>query len=105
MSQQEYRICPRCIMDTSDPDITFSENGECNHCAKFDRDIMPFWLQGDAAQKELKRLLDVIKKEGIGKEYDCIIGLSGGVDSSYLALKIKEWGLRPLAVHVDAGWN
>lgn len=92
-------------MDTSDPDISFNEKGECNYCAKFDHEILPRWLQGKAAEKELSRILDTIKEEGAGKEYDCIIGLSGGVDSSYLALKIKEWGLRPLAVHVDGGWN
>ncbi len=105
MSQKEYRICTRCIMDTSDPDIVFNENGECNHCVKFDQQIVPNWPQGDAAAAELKNLIDAIKQNGVGKEYDCIIGLSGGVDSSYLALKVKEWGLRPLAVHVDAGWN
>lgn len=105
MTQGEYRICTRCIMDTSDPDITFSDNGECSHCKTFDEQIIPYWPQGDAAKKQLEDTLNAIKQNGIGKEYDCIIGLSGGVDSSYLALKIKEWGLRALAVHVDAGWN
>lgn len=105
MSLAAYQICNRCIMDTSDPDITFNAKGECCHCEKFDNEVMPYWPQGKEASAELARIIDVIKKEGEGKEYDCIIGLSGGVDSSYLALKVKEWGLRALAVHVDAGWN
>lgn len=105
MSQREYRICTRCIMDTSDPDIVFNERGECNHCESYDRLVTPNWPQGEAAEKGLQDMLATIKRNGQGKDYDCIIGLSGGVDSSYLALKVKEWGLRPLAVHVDAGWN
>lgn len=105
MSHREYQICTRCIMDTSDPDITFNPQGVCNHCERYDHDIVPNWPQGEAAERALKDLIETIKQNGAGKEYDCIIGLSGGVDSSYLALKVKEWGLRPLAVHVDAGWN
>jgi N-acetyl sugar amidotransferase len=105
MNTDNYRICTRCIMDTSDPDITFQDNGECNHCYTYDNEILPYWPQGEVAQKELERNLEIIRQNGVGKEYDCIIGLSGGVDSSYLAMKVKEWGLRALAVHVDAGWN
>jgi len=93
-------------MDTSDPDISFDENGVCNHCRSFDRDVAPNWLHGEAAAARLDEMAAEIRRAGDGKEYDCILGLSGGVDSSYLAwVAVKRMGLRPLAVHVDAGWN
>jgi N-acetyl sugar amidotransferase len=92
-------------MDTSDPDITFNDDGICSHCQYFDSFVTKVWPRGEAASKKLDEMVCFLKKEGEGKDYDCIIGLSGGVDSSYLALKIKEMGLRPLAVHVDGGWN
>lgn len=101
----DYRICTRCIMDTSDPDITFDESGICNHCINFDTVIVPQWYPNTEGAVRLNALADRIKSECKDQDYDCIIGLSGGVDSSYLAYKIKEMGLRPLAVHVDAGWN
>jgi len=92
-------------MDTSDSQITFDEDGVCNHCHKFDQ-VQSLQLFSDASgSKRLDSIVEQIKKDGAGKEYDCIIGLSGGVDSSYLALKVKDYGLRPLVVHVDAGWN
>jgi len=100
-----YRMCNRCLMDTTDPDIQFDEDGCCNHCKRFDEPIKPNWCSAEEGKRRLDLMLSKIKKEGNGKPYDCIIGLSGGVDSSYLAVKLKEWGLRPLAVHVDAGWN
>jgi N-acetyl sugar amidotransferase len=102
---REYQICTRCIMDTTDPDIVFDERGECNHCQRFDNFISKIWPKGENATSKLDAMISTLKKEGKGKKYDCIIGLSGGIDSSYLALKVKEWGLRPLAVHVDGGWN
>jgi N-acetyl sugar amidotransferase len=92
-------------MDTSDPDIIFDEKGECNHCKQHDifvRDHVPV---GEKATVELNKLVDRIKSQGRGKKYDCIIGLSGGVDSTYVALLVKKLGLRPLAVHLDNGWN
>ena len=92
-------------MDTSDPMITFDDSGVCNHCHKFDDITSKHWFPNAEGGKKLEKVFEQIKKEGQGKEYDCIIGLSGGVDSSYLALKIKDYGLRPLVVHVDAGWN
>lgn len=92
-------------MDTSDPLIQFAENGQCNHCARFDALSPKVWLRGETAARKLLSTLDDIKVAGRGKRYDCVLGLSGGVDSSYLALKAFEWGLRPLVVHVDAGWN
>lgn len=92
-------------MDTSDSQIVFDGDGVCNHCYKFDQvQRQQLFTDGSGSQR-LEAIVAQIKKDGAGKEYDCIIGLSGGVDSSYLALKVKDYGLRPLVVHVDAGWN
>lgn len=93
-------------MDTSDPDITFNALGVCNHCHTFDETAPNLWQPNLAGRHNLDQLVDRIKREGKGKSYDCVIGLSGGVDSSYLAwVAKKELGLRPLAIHVDGGWN
>ena len=92
-------------MDTSDPEITFNEKGICNHCSNYNDFTAKELFLGKEGKRRLDLILNKIKKEGKKSEYDCIIGLSGGIDSSYLALKTKEWGLRPLVVHVDAGWN
>lgn len=93
-------------MDTTDPDISFDERGYCNHCRRFFEKIKDVqWLPNETGKKILNNVLSKIKDDGRKKEYDGIIGLSGGVDSSYLLTKIVEWGVRPLAVHVDAGWN
>lgn len=101
-----YQICTRCIMDTSDPDITFDDAGVCNHCRTFDETAPQVWHPNPEGRKMLDAIVERIKEEGAGKPYDCAIGLSGGVDSSYLAwVAKKELGLRPLAVHVDGGWN
>lgn len=100
-----YRICSRCVMDTSDPAIYFDAAGVCNHCLEFDRETRRHWFPNDEGAKRWQDIAGQIRSEGRGKEYDCILGLSGGVDSSFLALKVHEWGLRPLVVHVDAGWN
>lgn len=103
--EKKYKICSRCVMDTSDPEISFDEHGVCNHCRHFDTVTSKRWFPNEEGKKKLEALLNHIKKEGQGNPYDCIIGLSGGVDSSYLAYKANEWGLRPLVIHVDAGWN
>jgi N-acetyl sugar amidotransferase len=92
-------------MDTSDPEIVFDTNGACNHCRGFDELKGKQWFPDESGAQKWAGIADLIREEGRGREYDCILGLSGGVDSSYLALKIKQWGLRPLAMHVDAGWN
>lgn len=107
MTQNSYQICTRCIMDTSDPEITFDSQGVCSHCQTFDATAAPTLnLAGTTkGNQQLKATVDQIKAEGKGKEYDCVIGISGGIDSSYLAYKVKEFGLRPLAVHCDTGWN
>lgn len=100
-----YQICTRCVMDTTDKGITFDDAGVCNYCHEFDRVSSKNWFPNKEGAKKLDKMLEQIKAAGKGQDYDCILGLSGGVDSSYLALKSKEWGLRPLVVHVDAGWN
>lgn len=101
----EYQQCTRCVMNNSDPDITFNEQGICNHCLRYDGELTTRVYHGEEASKKLSALVEVVKKEGKGKEYDCIIGVSGGVDSTYVAYLTKELGLRPLAVHFDNGWN
>ncbi|EJF1758309.1 N-acetyl sugar amidotransferase [Vibrio cholerae] len=102
----EYTICSRCIMDTSDAVISFDTNGICDHCNNFDVNIKPNWHTDQQGYAELMKAAERIKQEGKGKDFDCIIGLSGGLDSSYTAYVAKEiMGLRPLLFHVDAGWN
>ncbi len=100
-----YNMCSRCVMDTTDPEISFDENNICNHCRYFDEFISSSLFDTKDKKEKIERIVKKIKSYGKNKKYDCIIGLSGGVDSSYVATKIAEWGLRPLVVHVDAGWN
>ncbi|WP_426217520.1 N-acetyl sugar amidotransferase [Pseudomonas sp. DWRC2-2] len=100
-----YKICTKCVMDTSDEQIEFDADGVCNHCLKFEHVAKTSWFPGEEGKRKWQDIVERIKTSGNGKDYDCILGLSGGVDSSYLAIKLKEWGLRPLVVHVDAGWN
>lgn len=100
-----HQICSKCIMDTTDPEIEFDEEGVCNHCRYFEHILSKKWYPDERGQKLLDDIVKKIQREGSGRKYDCILGLSGGVDSSYLALKAVELGLRPLALHVDAGWN
>lgn len=104
---REYQICSRCLMDTTDPDIVFDENGHCNHCTSAIKKLKYFAFISDSErQQRLNEIKLEIKASGIGKKYDCLIGLSGGIDSSYLAfVVVKELGLKPLAVHVDNGWD
>ena len=102
---ETYQLCTRCVMDTTDPEITFDEDGICNHCRQFESVTKKNWFPNEEGARKLQSILEQIKSEGSGQPYDCIMGLSGGADSSYLALKASEWGLRPLVVHIDAGWN
>lgn len=92
-------------MDTTDPDIFFDDLCVCNHCHEFNEKSRLQWFPNAEAKLRLDSMIKTIKAAGKGREYDCILGLSGGVDSSFLALKLKGWGLRALVVHVDAGWN
>lgn len=98
--KKKYQICTRCVMDTSDPQITFDKNGICNHCKNYDSQAQYIF-----SEEKLKEVVVRIKKQSKGKEYDCLIGLSGGVDSCMSAYLAKKAGLNPLAVHVDNGWN
>jgi N-acetyl sugar amidotransferase len=106
MSVSAYQICTNCIMDTSDPGITFDNHGVCDHCRNFYDVIKPSWHTDEVGAHQLAGIVDKIKADGREKRYDCIIGISGGVDSSYLTYLAKvKLGLRPLIFHVDAGWN
>jgi len=93
-------------MDTTDSQIVFDENGVCDHCNDFYKNVLPNWHTDAQGRKELDQIVKKIVKDGQGKDFDCILGMSGGVDSSYLLhLAVKELGLRPLVFHVDGGWN
>ncbi len=100
-----YRICTQCVLDTSVPNINFDEKGVCNFCHQFLERKETLILSDAQKAERLLAGISRIKKDGEGKPYDCIIGLSGGVDSSYVAWLVKQHGLRPLAVHFDNGWN
>lgn len=102
---REYQICTRCVMDTSDPAIQFDERGICTHCHTYAAEDARARASGAANRQPLSRLVATMQEEGRGKDYDCIIGVSGGVDSTYVAYQTKRLGLRPLAVHLDNGWN
>ena len=100
------QICSNCVMDTTDAKIVFDDKGVCDHCNSFYRDILPNWHTDEVGRRELDALVARIKAAGQGRDFDCIIGMSGGIDSSYLTYIAKErLGLRPLVFHVDAGWN
>jgi N-acetyl sugar amidotransferase len=103
---RSYQICNTCVMDTTDTAIVFDKDGVCDHCNTFLNHTKPNWHTGDIGKKELDIIVSKIKKSGRGKDFDCIIGMSGGIDSSYLThIAKEELGLRPLVFHVDAGWN
>lgn len=102
----KYTICSSCIMDTSDSRISFDEKGVCDHCNDFYTNVKPNWHTDERGKHKLNELVAKIKADGVGRDFDCILGMSGGVDSSYmLHYAIKELGLRPLVFHVDGGWN
>ena len=100
-----YRQCTRCVMDTSDPEITFDDNGYCCHCAEFIDQRAKHLYSGPESDELLDRLFAEIRRAGRGRDHDCIIGISGGADSCFLAYLAKQNGLRPLAVHMDNGWD
>lgn len=106
MSKRNYQICTKTIMDTSDPTIIFNDKGESDYYTNYIETILPNWHTDERGYAELMKEADKIKADGKGRDFDCIIGLSGGLDSSYAAYVAKEiMGLRPLIFHVDAGWN
>jgi len=101
-----YQQCSISVMDTiADPDISFDEKGICNYYYEYKKDYAGKVLEGAVAQQKLEALVSKIKEAGKNNPYDCIMGLSGGVDSTYIAWQAKKLGLRPLAVHFDNGWN
>jgi N-acetyl sugar amidotransferase len=105
-TNKPYQMCTKTIMDTSDPNIVFNEKGESDYYVNFKQNIEPNWHTDERGYKELMSVAEKIKKDGKNRDFDCIIGLSGGLDSSYAAYVAKEiMGLRPLIFHVDAGWN
>lgn len=102
---RKYQRCSRCVMDTTDSKITFDADGLCDHCRNYDRRIRPYWKPQENRYDELEKIAEKIRKAGKGRDYDCLLGLSGGADSSYLAYIVKEvMHLRPLAYLIDAGW-
>ena len=100
------RVCSNCVMDTTDSRIVFDDKGVCDHCNTFYKQVLPNWHTDETGLRELNVEVEKIKRDGVGRDFDCIIGMSGGIDSSYLTYIAKEQlGLRPLVFHVDAGWN
>ena len=106
LHKQPYQMCSKTVMDTSDPDIYFDIDGVCNHVKKYEYWDQNNRIKGQQAELYLEGIVDELRKAGRGKDYDCIMGLSGGVDSSYMSYFVtKVLGLRALVVHVDTGWN
>lgn len=106
MNGRSHQVCSNCIMDTTDPSITFDEQGRCDYCRNYYDNIAPHWHPDEASEQRLADVVAEIKTSQRGRDYDCLIGLSGGVDSSYVAHIAKnKLGLRPLLYHVDTGWN
>ncbi len=102
----EYQICNNCVMDTSDSKIKFDSKGICDHCNDFEKSVKPMWFPNKVGKAKLEKIVAKIKKDGKNRDFDCLLGMSGGVDSSYmLHLAVEEFGLRPLVFHVDGGWN
>lgn len=99
-------MCANCVMDTTDSNIRFDARGWCDYCNNYHQNILPNWHPNEVGARQLAADVEEIKRQGKGKDHDCVIGLSGGVDSSYVTYLAKEkLGLRPLLLHVDAGWN
>lgn len=105
LNQTDIQVCSRCIYDERVSSITFDENGVCNYCHQIDKLVEEYGTGKQKGKAKLQQFIDEIKKAGKGKKYDCIVGVSGGTDSSYMLYLAKQWGLRPLAVHYDNTWN
>lgn len=99
------KICTRCIYDETISAIEFDDDGVCNYCRMIEQLKDEYKTDTKEGEKRLFEIVEKIKQEGKGKKYDCVIGISGGTDSSYMVYKAVEWGLRPLAVHYDNTWN
>ncbi|HPN85170.1 MAG TPA: N-acetyl sugar amidotransferase [Victivallales bacterium] len=106
MLNRNHQICTNCVMDTTDSKISFDEKGVCDHCNDFYKNVRPKWHTDERGKTKLEAIIAKIKESGKGKSFSCLLGISGGVDSSYmLHITVKEFGLRPLVIHVDGGWN
>jgi N-acetyl sugar amidotransferase len=106
MNSKNIKICSKTVMDTTDPNITFNEKGESNYYTNYIENILSSWTNDGSKFYLLEKIANKIRKHGKNKDFDCIIGVSGGVDSSYLVYLAKEvLKLRPLIYHVDGGWN
>lgn len=105
INKVNLRICSRCIYDERVPAIQFDDGGVCNYCRQVEGLVNQYGTGLDKGEAIFARIVEDIKRAGFGKKYDCIVGVSGGTDSSYLIYLAKEWGLRPLAVHYDNTWN
>lgn len=105
MNKRKYQQCTRCVMDTTDPQIVFDEKGQCNHCTTFFSVKQKYLYEPGKSDRQMEEIIAQIKRDGKGKEYDCITGISGGTDSSYTAWVCSQHGLRVLGVHMDNGWN
>ena len=103
--ERTYQICNRCVMDTSDEDIVFDSEANCNHCAQYLEVLSQPRYNFNDSKRLLNELLQRVKNKGERRKYDCLVGISGGVDSCYTAYLCKKWGLRPLVIHMDNGWN
>ena len=102
----EKQVCSNCVMDTSDSKLSFDSNGVCDHCNAFKTDILPNWHPNERGEALFKHTVEKIKVSGKGRPFDCLMGMSGGLDSSYLLhLAVTKFNLRPLVFHVDGGWN
>ena len=106
MTTRNYQICINCVMDTTAPKLLFDEKGVCEYCNNYYDNILPNWHPNKHGKELFAPILEKIKKKGKNNNHDCLIGVSGGADSSYLVhLATEKLGLRPLVFHVDAGWN
>lgn len=103
---ENRKICVRCVMDTTDSEIKFDSSGICDHCLTYDNKIAPYWNPSSESEKALEKIINKLKVSNKNKDFDCIMGMSGGIDSSYLLhMMVTRFNLRPLVFHVDAGWN
>lgn len=101
-----YQICKKLVLDTSDPEIEFDEGGVCRQFHDFQANVMPNWFPDQEGERRLREIMSKMKEDGKGKQFDCIVGMSGGADSSYMLHRmVSDYGIRPLVFHVDAGWN
>jgi N-acetyl sugar amidotransferase len=103
--EKGYQMCNRCVMDTTEPDIFFDNNGICNHCKEYFEKEKKFVYSGKVGETKIKEIVNKIKKDGQNKKYDCVLGISGGVDSCYVAYLAQKYNLRVLLINLDNGYD